>query len=101
MIQEFAGFLFVTWLLVSIGVWWDATTNSPQSRFLWGLAVLIGGPPVLIIYFLLGRDSKPDHSRTDADSLNNDDLIECPNCRALEERTQSQCRFCNTPINDS
>lgn len=85
MVQEVAGFLFLAWLLVSIGVWRDATINSPQSRFLWGLAVFTGGPPILIIYFLLGRDPKPDSRRNDAGSLNNGDLVECPNCRALEE----------------
>jgi len=80
------------WLCVSVGVGFDARTNSPQNAFLWGLAVFLGVVPILLVYVLLGRDAAADPA---AETTSASGLVECPNCHAMEDPTRSVCRFCD------
>ncbi|ERJ04584.1 UspA domain-containing protein [Halorhabdus tiamatea SARL4B] len=52
----FLGFILVLWVVLGIAVGIDASINSSQSGFLWGLAVFIGGIFGVLIYVLVGRD---------------------------------------------
>lgn len=98
MVESVVGFVIAVWLLVSIGVSLDANKNSPQSGFLWGLAVFVGGFLGIILYFLLGRD--PDAATPGDNPDRSEDLIECPNCRSVEQRARSYCRFCEKPLHE-
>lgn len=93
-------FATVSWLLVSVVVWQDATDNSSKSGFLWGLAVFVGGFLGLILYFLLGRDTVGTNGQ-DYTTEHAEDLTECPNCHSLEERHRDLCRFCDQPLENS
>ena len=91
-----AASLFVLLSVVgSIAVGLDARKNSSQSALLWALAVLLGSVPILLVYVLLGRDATDDPT---PESASESDLVECPNCHAIEEPTASVCRFCDEPI---
>jgi hypothetical protein len=83
------------WFCVSLVVGLDARKNSPQNAFLWGLAVFTGVLPILLVYVLLGRDTA-NGPRPDTASAS--ELVECPNCHAMENSTRSVCRFCNEPM---
>ncbi len=51
--------LFVVFAIVlPLWVYGDAQRNSPQSAFLWALVVFFGGIIGLLLYFLLGRDTR-------------------------------------------
>lgn len=89
-----AVFIFL-WVVVSAGVWVDARRNSPQRPVLWALAVFLGWIPLLLVYFLLGREA-PD--APDAETTSRAGLVECPNCHAMEDPTRSVCRFCEEPM---
>ena len=43
----------------------------------------------------LGRDATDDPT---PESASESDLVECPNCHAVEEPTASVCQFCDEPI---
>ena len=88
--------LFVILSVVgSIAVGLDAQENSSQSALLWALAVLLGSVPILLVYVLLGRDATDEPT---PDPASESDLVECPNCHAIEEPTASVYRFCDEPI---
>jgi len=85
----------ILWFCVSVVVGLDARTNSPQNAFQWALAVFLGVVPILLVYVLLGRDAaeEPRPGTTGAS-----ELVECPNCHAMEEPTRRARRFCDEPL---
>ena len=92
-----AVFIFL-WVVVSIGIWVDARRNSPQRPVLWALAVFLGWIPLLLVYFLLGREAADAPDAPDAETTSRAGLVECPNCHAMEDPTRSVCRFCEEPM---
>ena len=53
----FVAFLLaIVWVVGTIWVFADATVNSSQSAFLWGLVAFFGGVLGILLYALLGRD---------------------------------------------
>jgi len=92
-----AVFIFL-WVVVSVGVWVDARRNSPQRPVLWALAVFLGWIPLLLVYFLLGREATDAPDTPGAETTSRAGLVECPNCHAMEDPTRSVCRFCEEPM---
>ena len=79
--------LFFVWLLLAIVVGIDASVNSSQSGFLWGLAVLIGGIFGVLIYYLVGRDrANRDGKRDRDDRADRRGGRPSHICRSCEER---------------
>ncbi|SDR38922.1 hypothetical protein [Natronobacterium texcoconense] len=89
--------IVVTFLWLCVGIWagYDAKTNSSHNALLWGLTVFFGGIVGLLLYVNLGRDRVGDAS---AASVQPPELLECPNCHAMEEADRDVCRFCETPL---
>jgi len=54
----FAFVLLLAWVVGTIWVFLDASVNSSQSAFLWGLVAFFGGILGVLLYALLGRDGK-------------------------------------------
>jgi hypothetical protein len=89
--------LAIGWSFVAFGVWYDARSSSSRSAFLWALAVFLGGPLGIVLYFLLGRD-EASGKRTAGESLRSEEVTECPECGGIEERNRSVCRFCGAEM---
>ena len=89
----------VTLLWLCVGIWagYDAKANSSHDALLWGLTVFFGGIGGLLLYLNLGRDRFDDAATA---SVQPPELLECPNCRAMEEADRDVCRFCETPLED-
>jgi hypothetical protein len=58
---------FLISLVITIGVYSDAKSNSPQSAVLWALVAFFGGILGLLLYLLLGRGGNSRSQRSSRD----------------------------------